>query len=231
MNITCIFSTDFRKNNQISNFLKIRSVEALFFHADYRTDTHDEANSRFTQRAYELLQYFSARCNYAVLIKDSSLHWVNLISNNLLPTEACVLPNSILLIHKLGYGAQWRKKFISTLYVSPLTSKQKIPWNLSLTTNSKHSYTFYFILLLWEGRQGRVRKPPNKVMPFVTSRTTEMKCVPSSVSSPFYLSPAVLILILISTLIPTSRSRPTQVLKRAKPQPSITRSSSSGRTK
>ena len=27
--------------------MKIRAVEALFFHADYRTGTHDEANIAF----------------------------------------------------------------------------------------------------------------------------------------------------------------------------------------
>jgi hypothetical protein len=73
-----------------------------------------------------VLQSFSARCNYAyifknstklrsqylikicltlfwciVLIKDSSLQSVDLILNNLLPTEACVLPKSIMPIHKL----------------------------------------------------------------------------------------------------------------------------------
>ena len=36
-NESCIFSTGFRKNTQISNFMKIRSVEAELFHADGRT--------------------------------------------------------------------------------------------------------------------------------------------------------------------------------------------------
>jgi len=31
--------------------MKIRSVETLFFHADYRTDTHDEANIVFQNSA------------------------------------------------------------------------------------------------------------------------------------------------------------------------------------
>ena len=34
---------------QISNFIKIRSVEAELFHADGQTDKHNEANSRFSQ--------------------------------------------------------------------------------------------------------------------------------------------------------------------------------------
>ena len=37
----------FSKNIQISNFMKIRPVGAELFHADRRTDGHDEANSRF----------------------------------------------------------------------------------------------------------------------------------------------------------------------------------------
>jgi len=37
----------FAKNIQISNFKKIRPVRADFFHAEGRTDRHDEANNRF----------------------------------------------------------------------------------------------------------------------------------------------------------------------------------------
>ena len=37
-NETWTFSTEFRKNTQISNFIKIRSVEAGLFHADGQTD-------------------------------------------------------------------------------------------------------------------------------------------------------------------------------------------------
>jgi hypothetical protein len=39
----------FWKNNQISNFMKIRQMEAEFSHADRETDRHDEANSSFAQ--------------------------------------------------------------------------------------------------------------------------------------------------------------------------------------
>jgi hypothetical protein len=43
----------FRKNTQISNLMKILPVEAELFHAggraDGRTDTHDEADSRFSE--------------------------------------------------------------------------------------------------------------------------------------------------------------------------------------
>ena len=39
----------YRQFNQIYNFMKIRPVEAELFHADRRTDRHDEANSRFSQ--------------------------------------------------------------------------------------------------------------------------------------------------------------------------------------
>jgi len=44
-----MFSIDFRKNAQISNLMKIRPLEAELFHADRRTVSHDEANSRFSQ--------------------------------------------------------------------------------------------------------------------------------------------------------------------------------------
>jgi len=37
------------KNTEISNITKIRPVGAELFHADNRTDKHDEANSRFAQ--------------------------------------------------------------------------------------------------------------------------------------------------------------------------------------
>jgi hypothetical protein len=44
-----IFSTDFSKNTQISNSVKIRPVGVELFHADRWTDTHDEANGRISQ--------------------------------------------------------------------------------------------------------------------------------------------------------------------------------------
>jgi hypothetical protein len=48
-NDTLIFSTDFSKKVQISSFIKILQVGAELFHADWRTDRHDEANSLFSQ--------------------------------------------------------------------------------------------------------------------------------------------------------------------------------------
>ena len=56
-NETLAFSTDFSKNIQIQNFMKILPVGAELFHADRRTyeridrqtDRHDECNSRFLQ--------------------------------------------------------------------------------------------------------------------------------------------------------------------------------------
>jgi hypothetical protein len=43
------FINIFSKNNQISNFMKIRPVEADLFHADRQTDRHEEDNSRYSQ--------------------------------------------------------------------------------------------------------------------------------------------------------------------------------------
>ena len=42
-NETRTLSTDFRKNLQISNFIKIRPVEAELFHADGRADMTQQA--------------------------------------------------------------------------------------------------------------------------------------------------------------------------------------------
>ena len=39
----------FEKITQISNFMKIHPVGAELFQADGRTDSHNEANSRFPQ--------------------------------------------------------------------------------------------------------------------------------------------------------------------------------------
>ena len=41
------FSQQFSKKTQISICIKISPVGAELFHADWRTDGHDEANSRF----------------------------------------------------------------------------------------------------------------------------------------------------------------------------------------
>jgi hypothetical protein len=41
------FLGGFSKNTKISEFIKIRPVGAELFHADRRTEGHDEANSRF----------------------------------------------------------------------------------------------------------------------------------------------------------------------------------------
>ena len=49
LNETWIFQVNFRKNPQISNFMKIRPLEAELFHADGQADKYDEANNRFSQ--------------------------------------------------------------------------------------------------------------------------------------------------------------------------------------
>jgi len=49
VNETWIFSTDFSKNTQILNLMKIGSMGAMLFCAEERTDRRDEANSCFSQ--------------------------------------------------------------------------------------------------------------------------------------------------------------------------------------
>ena len=46
---TWIFSTDFPKNTQISNVMKILPVGAEFFQADGQTEKRDQANNSFSQ--------------------------------------------------------------------------------------------------------------------------------------------------------------------------------------
>jgi len=48
-NETVIFSTNFRKNTQIRNFIKIRPVAAELLHADVRTGRQDEVIIHFLQ--------------------------------------------------------------------------------------------------------------------------------------------------------------------------------------
>jgi len=49
-NATRLFDRFF-KNTQISNFMKIHSVEAKLFHADIRTDRYDKMTSHFLRLA------------------------------------------------------------------------------------------------------------------------------------------------------------------------------------
>jgi hypothetical protein len=48
-NEACIFSTDFRKDNQTPNLMKILPVGAEFVLVDGQTDSHDAPNSRFSK--------------------------------------------------------------------------------------------------------------------------------------------------------------------------------------
>jgi len=41
--------TDFQKNAEISNFMKLCTMGAELFHADRQTDRHYEADSGFSQ--------------------------------------------------------------------------------------------------------------------------------------------------------------------------------------
>jgi hypothetical protein len=48
-NQTWIFSTNIKKNTQISNFMKIRPVGAELFHADWQTDTQADGRTDMTK--------------------------------------------------------------------------------------------------------------------------------------------------------------------------------------
>jgi len=52
---TWIFLTDFRKDAQISDFMKIRPVGVQFY-VDRRLDRHDEANGRFPQFCHRAIK-------------------------------------------------------------------------------------------------------------------------------------------------------------------------------
>jgi hypothetical protein len=65
-NETCIFSQDFRKNTQISNFMKIRLEAAELFHADRKTDIT------------KLIAVFR---NFAKAIKNAVFYSVLLVPN------------------------------------------------------------------------------------------------------------------------------------------------------
>ena len=69
---TWLFSTDFRKNTQISNFMKIRLVRAELFHSGKRTDKYDEASSRFFQVCESV--YKAITSSHAGGTKDFSLN-------------------------------------------------------------------------------------------------------------------------------------------------------------
>ena len=77
--------------------MKIRSVGAELFHADGRTDRHDEANSRFPQfceRTRKISQHFMQRFN-------SYFTW-NIVCSNLNvchPRCACILPITNDIVH------------------------------------------------------------------------------------------------------------------------------------
>jgi hypothetical protein len=49
LNETCTLQTDFQKNPQIQNFMKIHPTGANLNRAGGQMDRHDEANSRFSQ--------------------------------------------------------------------------------------------------------------------------------------------------------------------------------------
>jgi hypothetical protein len=76
-----IFSTDFRKNTQIANFMKIRPMVAELFHMDGQVDRHGDASSRYSQFSKapqthaELTStiLFSRKCNKRGRIKLNSV--------------------------------------------------------------------------------------------------------------------------------------------------------------
>jgi hypothetical protein len=79
-NETWIFSTDFRKNTQISNFIKILLVGAELFHADRRTGMtklivalRNFAKANKKHPNFETI--FAAFYNHSMAIRDEWTYW------------------------------------------------------------------------------------------------------------------------------------------------------------
>jgi hypothetical protein len=73
-NGTLIFSTDFRKNLQISKFTKSRPVEVKLFRADGRTETQTEGQThRRTDREGDMIQLRVALGNFVNAQKNGQM--------------------------------------------------------------------------------------------------------------------------------------------------------------
>jgi hypothetical protein len=74
-NENCIFWRDFQKILKISNFTKIRPVEAELFHAEERkegqTKRHDKANNRFSKFCERALKPLSL---WALCLRDAEIY-------------------------------------------------------------------------------------------------------------------------------------------------------------
>ena len=95
-NATSIFLDRFSKNIQMPNFMKISPVGTDFSHVDGRTDTHDEANRRFSQLFERSLK--QSLSVYVLQILNNIRHVTSFRAD----TNDLLLPNiSSLLDHPL----------------------------------------------------------------------------------------------------------------------------------
>jgi len=67
-NETWIFGTDFFKNNQMINFMKISGLGSEVFHPEGQTDRHDKANSRFSLLLLLFFFFFSSSSSSFLLL-------------------------------------------------------------------------------------------------------------------------------------------------------------------
>jgi hypothetical protein len=135
-NKTWIFSTDFWNKLQISYFMKICPVRVQF-HADGRTDRHDEANSRLSPSGRTRLIIIN--CNLKNSVRECVLDWSDQIrhqSARLWISAFCLSDSKILGDDSVRESVSfWTKQQILiniTMTYVPQYAKLPLPFFLHL---------------------------------------------------------------------------------------------------